>query len=237
MVGRGNRRKVVALAVGALACLVCAAAPAQEPGELPAIAGGATLALRAVQPLGLNADRALFAQATRSLASQPTVAPQRRKLALEIPANHGTLIWRLGPNVDRPLMRDDPLGAGTWSVGLASVALAIHGARLYGVLGSDRCALAGDVDGGGMYGLVVQPFVNYNLPDGWYLMSVPVISADLMAPSAQRWTVPMGAGIGRSARLRDMPLSVQAGYYYNVEKPDGAPDWTLRLELRLRFRG
>jgi hypothetical protein len=67
-------------------------------------------------------------------------------------------------------------------------------------------------------------------------MSVPVISADWMAPAAQRWTVPMGAGIGRSVRLRDMPLSVQAGYYYNVEKPDGAPEWMARLEVRLQFR-
>jgi hypothetical protein len=135
------------------------------------------------------------------------------------------------------MARDDPLGADTWSAGVASVALAIHGARLYGALGSERCALAGDVDGGGMYGLVIQPFVNYNLPDGWYLMSVPVISAYLMAPGAQRWTVPMGAGVGRSVRFRDMPISVQAGYFYNVEKPDGAPDWMLRFELRLLFRG
>jgi hypothetical protein len=47
----------------------------------------------------------------------------------------------------------------------------------------------------------------------------------------------MGGGIGRFARVGTMPLSVQAGYYYNVEKPDGAPDWTVRLELRLAFSG
>jgi len=38
-------------------------------------------------------------------------------------------------------------------------------------------------------------------------------------------------------RLGQMPLSVQAGYYYNIEKPDGAPDWALRLQLRLLFSG
>jgi len=236
MVGSGNCRRRLARGACGLAWLACAAAPAQMP-ESPVAASETSS--RIVVPIGPSADRRLFAQAARPPVAQPGLAlPQRPKRGLgEIGASHGTLVWGLGWSVDRPMPRDDPLGAGTWSAGVASVALAVHGARLYGVLASERCALAGDVDGGGMYGLVIQPFVNYNLPDGWYVMSVPVISADWMAPPAQRWTVPMGAGIGRSVRLGDMPLKVQAGYYYNVEKPDGAPDWMLRFELRLLFRG
>jgi hypothetical protein len=237
MVGSENRRKVAALVACGLVCLACAAASAQEPALRPAARDGAPPARLAI-PIGPSADRTLFARAVRPIAAPPTFAlPQRRRGGLELPANRDLLAWGVGWSVDRPVAGDDPLGAGTWSAGLASVALAIHGARLYGVLGSHRCALAGGVDGGGMYGLVIQPYVNYNLPEGWYLMSVPVISADWLAPGSQRWTVPMGAGIGRSTRLRDMPLAVQAGYYYNVEKPDGAPDWMLRLELQLQFGG
>ena len=42
----------------------------------------------------------------------------------------------------------------------------------------------------------------------------------------------MGAGI---RQVREMPLSVQAGHYYNIEKPEGAADSVLRLQLRLLF--
>jgi hypothetical protein len=106
---------------------------------------------------------------------------------------------------------------------------------MYGALPSDRCALAGELDDGSANGFLIQPFVNYNLPDGWYLASVPVIRADWTAPSGQKWTVPMGASIGKLGRLGEMPLTMQAGYYYNVERPDGASDWALRLQVRLTF--
>ena len=238
MVGSENRRKVAVLVACLVACVACSATPAQELGERGKSAPDAA-ELRVAYPIGLNADRAVFAQALRWAGSAPALspAPRRRGGLGEINWAQGTLIWGLGPSIVRPTAPHDPLGAGRWSAGLASIALAIDGAQLYGVLASDRCSLAGDVDGGGAYGLVIQPFVNYNLPDGWYIMSVPVISADWMAPSDQRWTVPMGGGIGRSVRVGDMPLSVQAGYYYNLEKPDGAPDWMVRLEVRLLFRG
>jgi hypothetical protein len=120
-------------------------------------------------------------------------------------------------------------------MGLASVAFAVEGVRMYSALASDRCALAGEVDTGSANGFLIQPFVNYNLPDGWYLASVPVIRADWTAPSGQKWTVPMGASIGKLGRLGEMPLVMQAGYYYNVERPDGASDWALRLQVRLTF--
>lgn len=67
--------------------------------------------------------------------------------------------------------------------------------------------------------------------------SVPVINADWQAPSGQKWTVPIGASIGRFARFGEMPVSVQAGYYYNIERPDGGSDWALRFQLRLLFPG
>jgi hypothetical protein len=49
--------------------------------------------------------------------------------------------------------------------------------------------------------------------------------------------VPIGASIGRFVRFGEMPVSVQAGYYYNIERPDGGSDWALRFQLRLLFPG
>ncbi|HSD44924.1 MAG TPA: hypothetical protein VLD36_24020 [Burkholderiales bacterium] len=229
-----NRCKAGALAAVWLACQACSSALAQDD-RVQATARNEDKSLRVVDPISA---RLLFTQTPRPVASRPMPTPaERRKGGIGGIAAEPGLVWKLGPQVVRPTAAYDPLGAGTWTAGVASVALAVEGVRLYGALASERCALAGDVDRGIANGVIVQPFVNYNLLDGWYLTSVPVINADWSASRGQRWTVPIGAAIGRFARLGEMPLSVHAGYYYNIERPDGGPDWTLSFQLRLLFPG
>lgn len=227
----------VALVACGLACAACSPALAQAGGESP-WAGESKLPFW-TPAIELRADRKLLAQALRPVASpQPALAPAAgRKVRLGEIASTPELVWGLGWNVERATAPYDPLGAGTWSVGVASVAVAFEGVRMYGTLPSDRCSLAGDVDRGNANGFLIQPFVNYNLADGWYLTSVPVISVDWTAPRGEQWTVPLGAGVGRYVRLGDRPLAIQAGYYHNVEKPGGAGDWELRFQLRLLFPG
>ena len=65
-----------------------------------------------------------------------------------------------------------------------------------------------------------QYFVNYNLDDGWYLTSAPVITANWEADSDDTWTVPFGGGVGKIFKIGNQPLNAQASAYYNVEKPE-----------------
>jgi hypothetical protein len=239
MLPNQNRFKVVALVAGWLACAACSSALAQDVGEPAKTVRTEDKPPAVVYPIGLQANRSLFAYMLQPIASQSPLVPgtSRKSVIGDIDANGEALTWRLGSWVVRPTASYEPLAAATWTAGVASVAVAVEGVRMYGALPSERCMLAGEIDRGNANGFLIQPFVNYNLADGWYLTSVPVISADWKAPSGRKWTVPMGAGIGRFVRLRQMPLSVQAGYYYNIEKPDGAADWALRLQLRLLFPG
>jgi len=39
--------------------------------------------------------------------------------------------------------------------------------------------------------MLIQPFVNYNLGDGWALASSPIITADWENTHGHEWTVPM----------------------------------------------
>jgi hypothetical protein len=39
--------------------------------------------------------------------------------------------------------------------------------------------------------LLLQPLVNYNLSEGWYLSSSPIITANWGAARSQRWSVPV----------------------------------------------
>ena len=80
-----------------------------------------------------------------------------------------------------------------------------------------------------------QYFINYNLEDGWYLTSAPIITANWEASSGEKWTVPFGAGFGKVFRIGKQPINGSAHVYYNVEKPTYGADWTLRLQLQFLF--
>ena len=81
--------------------------------------------------------------------------------------------------------------------------------------------------------MLVQPFINYNLPDGWYLTSSPVITANWVASEDNRWTVPVGGGFGRLFKVGKFPVNAQAQAFYDALRPTGVASWTLRLQLQL----
>ena len=82
-----------------------------------------------------------------------------------------------------------------------------------------------------------QYFVNYNLPDGWYLTSSPIITANWEADSgSDTWTVPLGGGVGKIFRIGSLPpMNFQVHSFYNVAKPDAFGRWNLRVQLQLLF--
>lgn len=55
-----------------------------------------------------------------------------------------------------------------------------------------------------------QYFVNYNLPDAWYLVSGPIITANWNAEKGQQWLVPFGAGAGKVFRIGKLPINMNA---------------------------
>jgi hypothetical protein len=81
----------------------------------------------------------------------------------------------------------------------------------------------------------IQPMVMYFLPHGWYLGCSPVITADWEAKSGNRWLVPIGGGVGKMAKLGRQAVNIQLQPYYNVEKPDKAPNWQLRFQVQLLY--
>ena len=103
-----------------------------------------------------------------------------------------------------------------------------------GALVQNIWSYAGASDRSEVNQFLVQPFLNYNLPDGWYLTSSPTITADWKRTDG-RWTVPLGGGIGKILRIGKLPVNAQVQAYYNVAKPDAIGEWTIRVQLQLLF--
>jgi len=111
----------------------------------------------------------------------------------------------------------------------------MDGPWVYGGLINQIWSFAGDNDRADVSQMLLQPFVNYNMPDGWYLVSAPIITANWEASSDNAWTVPLGGGIGKIFTVGKQPLNASIQGYYNVQKPDMGADWTLRAQLQFLF--
>lgn len=153
------------------------------------------------------------------------------------PAKPGALIWGVGPALLLPTATSDVLGTGKWSVG-PSVVLAVQPAPwTLGVLAQNVWSFAGEGDRAAVNQFLLQYFINYNLPNAWYLTSAPILTANWKAPSENRWVIPFGAGIGKVLKLGSQPVNGSVSAYYNVVSPDNpsGPDWQLRFQLALLF--
>ena len=80
-----------------------------------------------------------------------------------------------------------------------------------------------------------EPFINYNLSKGWYLITDIIITANWNLDSSDIWTVPLGGGVGKLFKIGNQAMNAKTEAYYNVEKPDNAPDWQLGFTVQFLF--
>jgi len=150
------------------------------------------------------------------------------------PSEASSLTWGIGPTVIMPTATDDTLGPDKWSGGLAIIALGMPGNWVVGGLVSNVWSFAGSGDNDINF-FTFQYFINYNLPNGWYLTSAPIITANWEADNGQQWTVPFGGGFGKIIKWGKQPVNAQLSAYNNVESPDNGADWQFRIQLQFLF--
>jgi hypothetical protein len=151
------------------------------------------------------------------------------------PADSGPITWGVGPSIQLPTATDDQLGTGKWSIGPSAVFLAQPAPWSVALLVRQIWSFAGKSDRSDVNQFLIQPFINYNLDDGWYLVSEPAFVANWEAKSDQRWTAQIGGGFGRLFPIGEQPINLRAQGFYNVEKPDNAPDWVAKLNIAFLF--
>ena len=150
------------------------------------------------------------------------------------PKDSGDITWGVGPALLIPTASRDDLGQDTWAGGIGAVALAMPGKWVVGALVSNIWSFGGgDAD---INLLTFQPFLNYNIADGWYVVSAPIISANWEADSDHKWTVPLGGGVGRIFKIGNQPINAQLSLYNNVVTPDDyGAEWQVRTQIQFMF--
>ena len=151
------------------------------------------------------------------------------------PVKYDKVIWGVGPSLNLPTASDDQLGSGKWSTGITAVALTVPGWGSMGILGRQLWSFAGDSDRKEVNQTLIEPFLNYNLDKGWFLLTDIVMTANWEADSNNRWTIPLGGGVGRVFKLGNQAINSRLEAYYNVERPTGAPDYTIHFTWQFLF--
>ncbi len=151
------------------------------------------------------------------------------------PAEPGKVIWGVGPSLMMDTATDDQLGSGKWSAGPTAVLLVQPKPWTLGLLGRQLWSFEGDSERKDVNQLLLEPFINYNLDKGWYLLTDMVLIANWDADSDNRWTIPLGGGVGKMFEIGGQKMNTKIEAYYNVEKPEDAPDWSINWTLQFLF--
>ncbi len=147
----------------------------------------------------------------------------------------GKFTWGVGPSLTLDSATSDEIGSEKWSAGPAAVGVFMKKPWVAGALFRQLWSFAGNDDREDVSQFLMQPFVNYNLSKGWYLVSSPVITANWEKDSSNTWSVPIGGGFGRIFNIGKQPVNTQVQGFYNVVEPDGGEDWSLRFQFTFLF--
>ena len=149
------------------------------------------LNIQPVIPIQLSQDWLLITRTILPVVSQPGFSPDDDRdfglgdtlfTGFLSPQNQdwwlGDWLWGLGPAVLLPTSTDARLGPGEWGIGPSAVFLTMPGRWVIGSLLNNVWSIDADSDQSKVNLFNWQPFVNYNLDGGWYLVSAPVVTAN-----------------------------------------------------------
>lgn len=196
-----------------------------------------------VIPIHLNDDWNLITRTIVPIINQPARFPggegafgrgDINPSLFVSPAKSKKFVWGIGPTMTFPTATDSAIGAGNWSMGPTVVGLFMDGPWVVGALANQQWSYAG-WGGKPTTQMLIRPFVNYNLSDGWYVSSAPIITGNFSAGGGDHWTVPVGGGVGKLFKIGQRSINTQLVPYYNAATPELGSGWQLRFQFQFLF--
>jgi hypothetical protein len=148
------------------------------------------------------------------------------------PKSNGTLSWGIGPAILLPTGTNAGVGAlntGQWCAGPTGAIVYSPGPLVMGMLANNIFSFNGRDGAPSVDALSMQPFVNVNIPKGFFFTTAPTITADWKRPNDQRWIVPVGGGVGAVIKIGRYGIGLDAQAYWNAVTTEAGGEWTLRF--------
>ena len=146
----------------------------------------------------------------------------------------GDVTFGAGPLLVLPTATDTSLGSGKWQLGAAGVVVAPQSWGLIGGLATYQFSFAGSDHREDVSLLTLQPILNVNLSDGWYLRSSATWNFNLENGSSY---IPVGFGIGKVIPLEGgATMNAFVEPQYTVwHDGTGAPRWQIFAGINFQF--
>lgn len=146
----------------------------------------------------------------------------------------GGIIWGIGPQLWLPTATDDRLGVNKFGGGISGVILTRRGHFMLGSLINNQWTGQNDRHER-VNQFTLNPFIYYNLAKGWYVVSSPIMTADWTARPGEKWTVPVGGGVGRIFKVGAQPLNARVQFWKDVKTPTFGQNWTMQAQIQFLF--
>ena len=203
------------------------------------------LIIEPVIPFKLNANWNLITRTIIPIIRVPRVSPNEGSVAglgnmqpqfyfSPVRPAPGKIIWGIGPQLWLPTATDDRLGVNKFGGGPAGVVVTSRGHFLLGAL-INNVWTGQNKEHQRVDQFNLNPFVFYNLQRGWYVLSSPQMSSDWTARPGQKWTVPVGGGVGRVMKVGVQPINARVQFWNDVVQPTGGPSWTMQAQVQFLF--
>lgn len=154
------------------------------------------------------------------------------QLELFSPANSGEWLLGAGPTFIFPTAGSVYTGQGKWQVGPALVVAYMTKKFIVGVFPQQWWSYAGDPSRPSTSQMNLQPIFSLFFDGGWNVGYSGNITANWEAPSNNRWTVPIGIGVGKVLKLGRLPVKVGLAGQYMVKQPDPVGQkWNIQILL------
>jgi hypothetical protein len=199
--------------------------------------------LQAVWPFSINEDYRLVSYTILPYINVPGSAGESTVRGLGdtlinlfvSPKKAGALVWGAGPTILLPTRTEPELGSNRVALGPAGLLYYEQKDWSAGLVLQNAWSLGGASGVNKVNALGAQYLFSYNLPDGWSIYSNATISANWTKEQSERWTVPVGGGVGKLFFVGKLPISVSLQGFYNVVTPTGGPNWSANFQLALLF--
>jgi hypothetical protein len=145
------------------------------------------------------------------------------------------LSFGVGPQATLPTATDSELGSEQWSAGIVNT-MFYYGWKKFqvGYLLSWQASFAGDEDRADVNLGAFQPFLFYQLGEGWYLRSTGVMAYNF---DNDTYSVPVGFGLGKvlpgPKRVFNAFIEPQVSV---ADKGTGWPEWQIFIGLNTQFK-
>jgi len=201
---------------------------------------GETLNVQPAISWSLNSDWDLIVRPNANLTYAPGPNAQFGLQDLQAsffltPSKTSDWIWGIGPIFQVPSATSSRLGSGRWSAGPTAALVYSDGPWFNAILTYQLMSFAGNRNRGSVNQTYIETLISYNFESGWTVQCDPQMTFNWTANSANGWTIPMGADIGRTFQVGKRTISWQVGAYDYLKDSSGAPEWMVRAQLTLLF--